>query len=133
MTYLVFTEPVSTASMPLCPARTTTVGCGRGEYHSKSGTPVEILPPLVTIKLPVSGLEQPQLVVLPPCQARLGPVALRQLALVQPLPREPAILEKQPGWKDCWGYRPIASETVYNIIPIHAWGEGVPGGSKSHL
>lgn len=36
----------------------------QGEYRSKSGAPVEILPSLVTIKRPDPGLEQPQLVVL---------------------------------------------------------------------
>ncbi len=36
----------------------------KGEYISKSGHPVVILPPLVTIKLPVPGVEPSQMIVL---------------------------------------------------------------------
>ena len=84
------------------------------EYHSKSGAPVEILPPLVTLKLPVPGLDQAQLVVL--CHYAMRVWDRSHYGSWHLFGHSHGNL---PPWKnsldvgvDCWDYQPVSIEMV---------------------
>ena len=81
----------------------------KGEYHSKSNYPVEILPPLVTIKLTLSGISTPQIFVLSHYAMRVwdrshyGSWHLYGHSHCN-LPPLPGSLDVGI---DCWGYFPV--------------------------
>lgn len=90
----------------------------QGDYHSKSGALVKILPPLVTVKLPIAGLEKSQLVVLCHYAMRVwdrshyGSWHLYGHSHGNLPPRKNSL----DVGVDCWDYKPISSETIYQAM-----------------
>jgi len=90
----------------------------QGEYCSKSGYSVKILPPLVTIKLPISGLEKRQLVVL--CHYSMRVWDRSHYGSWHLYGHShgnlPPIQNSLDVGVDCWDYQPVSIETISNAI-----------------
>jgi len=90
----------------------------QGEYRSKSGYPINILPALHTIKLSIPNQEQPKLVVLCHYSMRVwdrshyGSWHL----FGHSHGKLPSQMNSLDVGVDCWDYQPISIETVYQAI-----------------
>jgi calcineurin-like phosphoesterase family protein len=105
----------------------------KGEYHSKSGYPVNILPPLHTIKVSITGLEQSKLVVL--CHYSMRVWDRSHYGSWHLYGHSHGKLPSQKNsldvGVDCWDYKPISIETIYKAIRNYSE-ESDQGTESSH-
>ena len=90
----------------------------KGEYSSKSGYPITILPPLNTIKLSIPGLGQPQLVVL--CHYSMRVWDRSHYGSWHLYGHShgnlPPLKNSLDVGVDSWDYQPVSIETIYPAI-----------------
>ena len=86
----------------------------KGEYISKSGNPIVILPPLETIKLHIPGVKRPQLMVL--CHYAMRVWNLSHYGSWHLYGHShcglPAHLKSMDVGVDCWNYFPVTLEQI---------------------
>ncbi len=90
----------------------------QGEYRSKSGYSINILPALHTIKLSIPDCEQPKLVVLCHYSMRVWDRSHYESWHLYGHSHGnlPTIKNSLDVGIDCWDYKPISIETVYRAI-----------------
>jgi calcineurin-like phosphoesterase family protein len=89
----------------------------KGVYRSKSGDPVNIMPPLYTIKIPVPGHEQLQTIVL--CHYSMRVWDRSHYGSWHLFGHShgnlPPLKNSMDVGVDCWGYYPVSIETISQI------------------
>jgi calcineurin-like phosphoesterase family protein len=90
----------------------------KGEYRSKSGYPVNILPPVYTIKLSIPDHEQLKLVVLSHYAMRVWDRSNYGSWHLYGHSHGtlPSLKNSLDVGVDCWDYKPITIETIYQAI-----------------